>query len=465
LTNSGILGFVNSSSASVLLEAFLLVSVMASILATARGLKKSRISASSLSSIQRHTSFYINEYLDDSKAGKDIRIYDQGKIIEKASSSMFSQYNKIIRAYNKSIWGYKGNNAIILVLVTGVSYAYIGLKAMSGALGVGSMVEFSGIISKFMNEFIRVTTLATEIISNNRYLEDFFEYLDLQVEMKQGNELTKKNVVPEIVFKDVCFRYPNTSSSALEHIDLCIRPGERVAIVGMNGSGKTTMIKLLCRLYDPTEGQISLQGIDAKDYNYSSYMDLFSVVFQDFKLLSLPVANNVSADKFFDEKEVRKCLKEAGVEERINALSKDIETFVYKDFEKSGVEISGGEAQKIAIARALYKSAPIIILDEPTAALDPIAESEIYERLNDIVKDKTAIFISHRLSSCRFCDRILVFDKGRLIQDGTHELLLTEPNGKYAKMWNVQAQYYIDTSAEILNYKYNNCIGDCESRS
>ena len=210
----------------------------------------------------------------------------------------------------------------------------------------------------------------------------------------------------------------------------------------MNGSGKTTMIKLLCRLYDPTEGYITLNGIDIQKYDYEDYLKLFSVVFQDFKLFSFSVGENVAASVDYDEDKVWSSLEKAGMLERVKAMPKGLKTPVYKDFEEDGVEISGGEAQKIAIARALYKDAAFVILDEPTASLDPIAEHEIYSRFNDMVKDKTAVYISHRLSSCRFCDRILAFDNGQLIQDGSHEELLENPEGKYSELWNAQAQYY-----------------------
>ena len=215
-----------------------------------------------------------------------------------------------------------------------------------------------------------------------------------------------------------------------------------MAVVGMNGSGKTTMIKLLCRLYDPTEGEIMLNDIDIKKYDYDEYMSIFSVVFQDFKLLSFTLGQNVAASTEYDGVKTENCLNMAGFGDRLSDMQKGLETALYKDFEEDGVEISGGEAQKIAIARALYKDAPFIVLDEPTAALDPIAEYEIYSKFNEIVGNKTAIYISHRLSSCRFCNDIAVFHEGELIQRGSHDTLIADENGKYYELWNAQAQYY-----------------------
>jgi ATP-binding cassette subfamily B protein len=210
----------------------------------------------------------------------------------------------------------------------------------------------------------------------------------------------------------------------------------------MNGSGKTTMIKLLCRLYDPSEGEITLNGIDVRKYDYTEYMSVFSVVFQDFKLFSFGLGQNVAANTVYDEQKAADALNKTGFGDRLSALPKGLETPLYKDYEENGVEISGGEAQKIALARALYKDAPFIILDEPTSALDPIAEYEIYSKFDEITGGKTAVYISHRLSSCRFCDDIAVFHEGQLIQRGNHETLLADVSGKYYELWNAQAQYY-----------------------
>ena len=228
----------------------------------------------------------------------------------------------------------------------------------------------------------------------------------------------------------------------LKNINLTLKSGEKLAVVGMNGSGKSTFIKLLCRLYDPTEGEILLNGIDIRKYDYKEYMNIFSVVFQDFNLFALKLGENVAAKSGYDKKAVEEALSKAGFSERLNDLPEGVETYLYKDYNKDGVNVSGGEAQKIAIARALYKDAPFLILDEPTAALDPVAEAQIYSKLNDIVSDKTAIYISHRLSSCKFCDEILVFEGGTVIQQGTHNSLVSEINGKYYELWHAQAQYY-----------------------
>ena len=220
-------------------------------------------------------------------------------------------------------------------------------------------------------------------------------------------------------------------------------------MVGRNGSGKTTMIKLLCRLYDPTEGCITLNGIDIKKYNYDEYMALFSVVFQDFHLFSFQLGQSVAASVQYDRERVLHDLREAGLGERLEGLPRGLDTYISKDFDESGVEFSGGESQKTAIARALYKDAPFLVLDEPTAALDPLAESEVYRRFGQIAGKKTAVCISHRLSSCRFCDRIAVFQKGRLVQLGSHDGLLSEERGAYRRLWDAQARYYAEEHIDM----------------
>ena len=238
------------------------------------------------------------------------------------------------------------------------------------------------------------------------------------------------------------FKYPASEEYALRLVSVKFHVGERLAVVGLNGSGKTTFIKLLCRLYDPTEGEILLNGIDIKKYDYDEYMSIFSVVFQDFKLFSFSLGQNVAASVKYDRERVKACLEKAGFGARLQEMPEGLDTCLYKDFEERGVEISGGEAQKIALARALYKDAPFIVLDEPTAALDPVAEYEVYFKFNEIVGNKTAIYISHRLSSCRFCDEIAVFDNGKIVQQGNHEELIADENGKYHELWYAQAQYY-----------------------
>lgn len=337
----------------------------------------------------------------------------------------------------------------VSVILTGVIYIFVCLKSWGGAFGVGSVTQYVGAITNLFRGIGKLMEVLGDMRANGEFLEPCYEFLDIPNNMYQGCLTTEKRADRqyEVEFKDVSFKYPGTDAWALRHVNMKFKVGSRLAVVGMNGSGKTTFIKLLCRLYDPTEGEILLNGIDIRKYKYDDYIDIFSVVFQDFKLMALPLGQNVAGSAEYDPEKVKKCLKDAGFENRLESMPGGLDTYLYKDIDKEGVEVSGGEAQKIAIARALYKDAPFIILDEPTAALDPIAEAEIYSKFNDIAGDKTAIYISHRLSSCKFCDEILVFHEGAVIQQGTHEALVADENGKYFELWHAQAQYYVEKSA------------------
>ena len=236
------------------------------------------------------------------------------------------------------------------------------------------------------------------------------------------------------------FTHPGTEKPALDHVSLKFEIGSRTALVGKNGSGKTTLIKLLCRLYEPDSGRILLNGVDIRYFEYKEYVQLFSVVFQDFNLFAYPVGENIAGSRRVDEARAWDALEKAGMKERVMEMEDKLDTLLYKNT-GDGVEISGGEAQKLALARALYKDAPFVILDEPTAALDPLAEAEVYEHFKELVRDRTSIYISHRMSSCKFCDEILVLDEGKITERGTHSELL-EQNGIYAGLYRTQAQYY-----------------------
>ncbi|MEG0895514.1 MAG: ABC transporter ATP-binding protein, partial [Oscillospiraceae bacterium] len=320
----------------------------------------------------------------------------------------------------------------------------------TGAFGIGDIVLYVGAITQFGGGISRLFTNIGALINNSVYVDYMFETLDIENKKYQGTLSVEKrdDIEYQIEFKNVSFKYPNCEEYSLKNVNLKLNIGQKVAVVGQNGSGKTTMIKLLCRLYDPTEGVITLNGVDIKKYNYDEYMDIFSVVFQDFALFPFTLEQNVATSMTVDEEKVVDCLEKVGFAERLQAMPDGLKTYLYKTFEKSGVDISGGEAQKIALARALYKSSPFIVLDEPTAALDPIAEAEIYSHFNEIVGNKTAIYISHRLSSCRFCNDIMVFDEGQLIERGSHEDLLKNEQSKYYQLWNAQAQYYDEKQEE-----------------
>ena len=384
--------------------------------------------------------------MDKSKS-VDLRMYDQQNIVNhywKGCSSLIGADSALGRLFLGPVGLLSAFSQSSQAITTGVVYLYTCLKAMGGAFGIGSIAQYVGAVTALMGSFTLLLKGYGRMKVNAEHLENIFEYLDLPNEMSMGSLTTEKrsDINYEVEFKDVSFQYPGSEHWALRHVHLKFKSGQRLAVVGENGSGKTTFIKLLSRLYDPQEGQILLNGIDIRKYRYDDYMDLFSVVYQDFQLVSQPLGANVATNSVYDVNWVNKALADAGFDERLEKMDKGLETMLYKDLSKEGIEVSGGEAQKIAIARALYKNAAILILDEPTAALDPIAEAEIYSKFNGIAGDRTAIYISHRLSSCKFCDEIAVFDKGFIVQQGSHEDLVTNENGKYFELWNAQAQYY-----------------------
>lgn len=393
--------------------------------------------------INRIFTFYYNQVLDY-KMGKDIRLYNQKEIIGKEIESFNKSSKKLFNTMGNVNGKYAGIEAFISSFLSGAIYIFVGLKAITGAITIGSIVQYTGSISQFMSGSKDLLGSINSIKNNNQYLQLYIDFLNIKGEKHSGTIPVEKRDDDqyEIEFHNVSFKYPGTDIYALKDVSIKMKIGERLAIVGMNGSGKTTFIKLLCRLYDPDEGEILLNGIDIKKYNYEEYMRLFSIVFQDFKIFSFFLGQNVAASVDYDEKYVEDVLDKVGFQKRLNNMPDGVQTPLYKDFDEDGVEISGGEAQKIALARALYRDAPIIILDEPTAALDPISEFEIYSKFNEIVGTKTAFYISHRLSSCRFCDEIAVFHKGSIVQKGNHEDLLKDVKGKYYELWNSQAQYY-----------------------
>ncbi|MCM1232177.1 MAG: ABC transporter ATP-binding protein/permease [Ruminococcus flavefaciens] len=386
------------------------------------------------------------DYVERYDTGKEIRMYDmqEGLTDFILSKDMELYRNNLILNVKRSLLGVT-DEAVSYLLRFAVYMILIGAAA-GGDITVGSIAQYVSCMMLMMTAFTGTVTDLQTASANNHYLKRYFSYFEIPNNMYQGTLTVEKRDDNEyfVEFRDVSFRYPNAPDYALRHVSLKFRIGEKLAVVGVNGSGKTTFIKLLCRLYDPTEGVILLNGVDIRKYDYEEYLSVFSVVFQDFRLFSFRLGQNVAAGPEYDAERVKRCLRQARMGERPEDMPKGLETFLYKDFDGSGVEISGGEAQKTALARALYKDAPYIILDEPTAALDPVSEYEVYSSFNQIAGDRTAVYISHRLASCRFCDKIAVFDGGRIVQTGSHEELLSREDGRYYELWQAQAQYYAE---------------------
>ena len=322
------------------------------------------------------------------------------------------------------------------------AYFVVLVKVLTEAITIGSFTKYSGALLQLNEAITKIIWSEAELKRLVDNLIKLADFLELENKMETGSIHIEKRLdhCYEIEFKDVGFCYPGSDEFVLRHVNTKITLKNKLAVVGKNGAGKSTFIKLLCRLYDPTEGVITLNSVDIRKYNYKEYLSLFGVVFQDFHLFNYSIAQNVAASNEYDEEKVIKCLEQAGIFDFIKELPKGIETVIEKA-EEDSVNLSGGQAQKVSIGRALYKDAPFVILDEPTAALDPISEAEIYERFDEMVEDKTSVYISHRMSSCRFCDEILVFDKGQICERGTHEELVAK-KGLYESLWMAQAQYY-----------------------
>lgn len=387
--------------------------------------------------------YYFLNMFSDYNTGKEIRLYKEQNLIEHtATDKLLTDGEKLLKKASLHTAKSSSFVAILGALVGFGIYLFIGVKGLYGLFGIGSLVLYCGSFMQIINGIMKMAVTFGKTAEMVPLVNYYFEIVNAKDDMTYGEKELDLSDKFEIEFKNVSFKYPNMESYALKNINIKINNGEHLAVVGRNGSGKTTFIKLMCRLYDVTDGEILINGINIKEYSKESIISLYSVVFQDFKIFSTTLAQNISAGEKYDYDKLYKVLDEANIKDRVLAMENKESTYLYKDLDKSGVEISGGEAQKLALARALYKDSPVVILDEPTAALDPVAENEIYNRFNSFVDNKTAIYISHRLSSCAFCNRIAVFDKSHLVEAGTHGKLL-ERGGVYASLWNAQAEYYI----------------------
>lgn len=375
--------------------------------------------------------------------GKDIRIYGMADMIQEEMNQKNDAIITMMRSLGITYGRYSALIEIVNQFVIFSVYIFVGIKAILGLVSIGSILKYVGALIRFIGAVSSITIFYTQLDLQRQYLNNYSLFLNLENKKYQGTLPIEKrdDNEYELEFRNVSFRYPNSPDTVLDRISFKLKVGNKMAIVGRNGAGKTTFIKLLCRLYDPTEGEILLNGINIKKYDYKEYLQIFSVVFQDFKLFSFDIGQNVAASIDVNEEKVWKALEQSGISERVKKMDRGIYTSIYQN-EENGIEISGGEAQKIAISRALYRDAPIVILDEPTSALDPMAEYEIYARFDHIVSQKTSIYISHRMSSCRFCDHILVFDKGRIAQVGNHTTLMQDKKGLYHTLWTKQAKYY-----------------------
>lgn len=428
---------------------WLLVLIMAILIVTGRvNSKFNEIEQKFFAGLAKENriSGYMGWHLTNFKYGKDIRLYA-------AKDMMVSKWN-----YHQNIimdnWRQMGIKQLPLSLLMVLldvtrdfgTYFYLGVLAILGKISIATATQLFTAAGTFYNCMRSLVINYQELCKRANYAYEYVKFMDYPAVMKKGSKHIE-DVEHCFELKDVHFSYPGSEVPVLRGVNLILHPGEHLAVVGLNGAGKTTLIKLLCRLYEPTSGEILLDGVNIAEYDYDEYMELFAPVFQDFKLFAFSMADNLVLGKekergVMSEAKVEEVIRKAGLSDKIDSLANGVETVVYKHFDEEGIEPSGGEEQKLAIARALYKDAPVVILDEPTAALDPMAEYEIYRQFEDLVKGKIAIYISHRLSSCQFCDRIAVFSDGIVKEYGTHEELVKVEDGLYAEMFGAQAKYY-----------------------
>lgn len=428
---------------------FLIINVLISYALTMR-VKKYEYSQKEKAADKDRRTFYVFDTMYDFAYGKDIRIYDLKNILIDKFKKFRGERIDISNDVQEKQLKVKIVDVILLVIRECVVYGYLIYNVLFTGMSIGDFTMYFSTINGFGDWMKGILDDLANIKAQNMYLDDMREFLEIKSENKEKTRDIPIDSSYEIEFKNVSFKYPKTDKYIYKNLSLKIKKGQRLAIVGINGAGKTTFVKLLCRLYEPTSGEILINGVNIKDFSKEEYYKILSVVFQDIKTFAFTVAENVSLENLeeVDREKVLHCIEKAGVGDKINSLQKGIDTSLLKILDGEGVELSGGENQKLALARALYKNGKIVILDEPTSALDAVAEYNIYKGFDELIGDKTAIYISHRLASTKFCDVIAFFENGEIVEYGTHEELLKK-NGKYSDMFNIQAQYYKEESGAL----------------
>ena len=436
-------GFVQSAWLGLAVFAGLAAAGLLLALVSGRVNKSNRGLRQEYADIDHIFSHYQN-MVSNYKSGKEIRIFQQQAwMMQHATAQLLTRG----RALQCKISGRhamaNGLSAVVFSLLGFGFYLLVGVKARAGLLTLGDMVICVGGLLQIVGAFRVLSNVFGEFHRIRPKAALYYEILDTPTRQSSGTlppsvgTHTPSVEAHTLTCRKLGFRYDADSDFALQNVNLTLRPGEKIAVVGENGSGKTTFIHLLCGLLAAQEGEILLDGRDIRDYDEAQYRALFAVVAQDYRIFSLPLGENVAAGRDVDARKAKRLLRKADFPEKYS-----LDTPLYKDCDADGVELSGGEAQKLALARALYKDAAFLLLDEPTAALDPYAEFKLYTQFNELAGERSAIYISHRLSSCRFCDKIAVFDRGQIVQFGTHEALLREKDGKYHALWCAQAKYF-----------------------
>lgn len=440
----GVIFLLSAHSPLLLITSILVVIIRAFI--------NSKINAINMAHFKRLVNInrgfgYVFWQLSNFKVGKDIRLYDgTDMMLQKADNYNLDMQQKW-KEQSRATLKCQEVDVFVSGLSTAFNYFYLGFRMLRQTITIGDFNMLISSCDSFQNALKDITWNLQEIHKKSSFMEEYIIFMEYPDALEKGSLSVPKNTSLTFTFKNVGFKYPRSETYVLKNINLTLSDKEHLSIVGLNGAGKTTMVKLLCRLYDVTEGEILLNGINIKEYDYEEYLKLFSVVFQDFKLFAFSIKDNILLKKQSEQNgdsdaRLISTVKNSGLEEKISSLKDGINSIIYKGFDENGIDVSGGEAQKIAIARALYKDSPVVILDEPTAALDPVAEYEIYNHFDNLVGGKIALYISHRLSSCKFCDNIAVFSKDTIAEYGTHDELVKKEDGIYREMFMAQANYY-----------------------
>lgn len=390
---------------------------------------------------------YFYHLSKDGKASKDVRLYSLSDYFIKALADSVYQIEKIFAKYTHQSIAFDGITALLNMIREVIAYAYLVYLVTVGKLTVSDFIFYFGIITGFSNWVVGLVYAYTQIERTCDECKAYRTYIESEDVADKGESLKTTNV-DTIEFKNVSYKYPSADEPTLKNINLKFSGGENIAIVGENGAGKTTLIKLLCGLYSVTGGELLLNGVDTSTISKSSYFDLFAPIFQDYYFLPMTIQQNMTASIDYDKDKLAAAFEQAGILEKISSLPDKEQTLMDKEVYKNAVDFSGGEKQKLLLAKAIYKNAPVLILDEPTAALDPIAENELYLKYNELTQGKLSFFISHRLSSTRFCDRILFVSNGEIIEEGTHDELMAL-KGAYYKMYQLQSYYYKEQEVAI----------------
>lgn len=405
---------------------------------------------------------YLESTTKNFDFAKDIRLFNMSNAFFNQLSGVNETYKELNRKHHNRMVLWEVSLGSVLIVQKILMYTWLVYNVVTGAYQISDFVLYVGLVSTFHASVGYVNWIYSDMRTNSLMINDYRNFIDWKEDRETADEkdgyITEINLDKfEFRFENVSFKYPGHDNYVLKNVNLTIKNGAKLAVVGVNGAGKTTFIKLMMKLYEPSEGRILLNDVDIKEYNREEYFKLFSPVFQNVECFAMPIYQNISfaeEDKT-DMNKINEVLEQSGLSEKINSYEKGIHTNLLKIFDKEGIDLSGGEKQRLAMARALYKDGKVIILDEPTAALDALAEDRMYREFENMIHGKTAVFISHRLGSTRFCDKIAMFEDGTIVEEGTHEELMAK-NGKYAYMFGIQSQYYDEKQ------KNSNNVGDAD---